>query len=630
MTTTRHGFSLTLLGAVLMNAAAVANAPAAPPARDDFTVHPEVADQLRPLFQKLKNEKARFGYGGADSLYRTDAEPVIQNDDFEPGRYSFAMAGKMKQAGFNGLMLLFGPWKNGFGELHRLEKAVRFWAEGCRRHDLNLMIDIQFAQNAAAYRRFHAGTDLKIHQAVCPHDWKYWEEQILERCLITARVARDFPNVLGAVLDFEMYIKDGSNYPGPCFCDASFAEFCRRTGLPSPVTLRPAQRLEWVRDQQHLRQYMAFMEWKMAETCSRLEKTVHAANPDFVFAYLPFFEWFPGATRGLGTPSQPVLVGSEMEYSAGFSPAVAQRTDRMKVDGYPALYLPALWLQKHDPATVAGQVYALTRDSDGFWFYTMGALWKDEYGPAEGDSSLFPDSRASDYWHAFRQAFAALDQRHRQGEAFLPPFPLPPKQDATIPSLSLSKSPSTLMQDGRFPPQSWSRAPNLILRDNYTGKPYQPETTAWIAFDQDFFMVKVQADEPELDKIKTATASNGDFKVFGDDLVELYFGFENNAVIRHLGVNAVGVYADRTVYRQGNDRTWDGHPIVTASRTDQAWILEMAFPWRHLAPDGMIPTEISFNLNRVRTLPGTRLAAWSPTFGLLLAPDRFGHITLRP
>ncbi|HQL88781.1 MAG TPA: sugar-binding protein [Lentisphaeria bacterium] len=630
MTITRPGFNLTLLSVALLNAAAAFNAPAAPPARDDFTVHPEVADQLRPVFQKLKDEKIRFGYGGADALYRTDAEPIIQNDDFDPGRYSFELAGKMKQAGFNGLMLLFGPWRNGFGELPRLEKAVRFWAEGCRRHDLSLMVDIQFAQNAAAYRRFHAGTDLKIHQAVCPHDWKYWEEQILERCLITAKVAKDFPNVLGAALDFEMYIKDGANYPGPCLCDVCFAEFCRRTGSSSPVTLKPTQRQEWIRDQQKLLQYMAYMEWKMAETCSRLEKAVHAVNPDFVFAYLPFFEWFPGSTRGLGTPSQPVLVSSEMEYTAGFSPAVAQRTARMKDEGYPALYLPALWLQQHDPATIAGQVYALTRDSDGFWFYTMGSLWKDEYDSAKGDSALFPGSRVSDYWQAFRQAFTALDQRRQQGEAYVPPFPIPPKQDATLPSLSLSKSTTPLLQDGRFSPQAWSNAQNIILRDNYTSKPYQPKTTAWIAFDQDFIIVKAQADEPELDKIKTATTSNGDFKVFSDDMVELYFGFENNAIIRHFGINAAGVYAVRTVYRQGNDRTWECQPIVSASRTGQAWILEMAFPWRQLAPDGAIPAEICFNLNRVRSLPGDRLAAWSPTFGLFLAPDRFGRVTLQP
>ena len=95
MTITRLGFNLTLLSVALLNAAAAVNAPAAPPARDDFTVHPEVADQLRPIFQKLKDEKMRFGYGGADALYRTDTEPVIQTMTLTR-RYSFELAGKMK------------------------------------------------------------------------------------------------------------------------------------------------------------------------------------------------------------------------------------------------------------------------------------------------------------------------------------------------------------------------------------------------------------------------------------------------------------------------------------------------------------------------------------------------------
>ncbi|MGI6356269.1 MAG: hypothetical protein GX937_10105 [Lentisphaerae bacterium] len=69
----------------------------------------------------------------------------------------------------------------------------------------------------------------------------------------------------------------------------------------------------------------------------------------------------------------------------------------------------------------------MTQDSDGFWFYTMGSLWKDEYDSAKGDSGLFPGSRASYYWQAFRQAFTALDQCRQQGEAFVPPFPIPPK-----------------------------------------------------------------------------------------------------------------------------------------------------------------------------------------------------------
>ena len=242
--------------------------------------------------------------------------------------------------------------------------------------------------------------------------------------------------------------------------------------------------------------------------------------------------------------------------------------------------------------------------------------------------ALFPGSRVSDYWKPSARPSRLWTSAVSKARPTCRPSD-PPKQDATLPSLSLSKSTTPLLQDGRFSPQAWSNAQNIILRDNYTSKPYQPKTTAWIAFDQDFIIVKAQADEPELDKIKTATTSNGDFKVFSDDMVELYFGFENNAIIRHFGINAAGVYAVRTVYRQAMTHLGMS-AIVSASLIALAWILEMAFPWRQLAPDGAIPAEMCFNLNRVRSLPGDRLAAWSPTFGLFLAPDRFGRVTLQP
>jgi hypothetical protein len=610
---------------------------------EQIVIKPEQLGNLRPIFVKLLKEKIRFGYSSAN-WYRSPDEPTLPESlpaVIDASKYRFDMLRQMAEAGFNGVILLFGGWKGGpaeeiAGEFPRFEPMLRLWAEGCKRYNLYLMVCIQYGlvyQPLKTYRRFYDGAGKEAKQAICPRDWDYWQEEILKLSSIIAKVAKEYPNVLiGENIDFEMYISDFSRYPGPCMCDVCFGDFMKEFAPGIDWKTIPAkERRDWLKINDLMPLYARFMEREVYNIATKVEKAVHQINPDFVFSYFPTFEWLPGITRGLGTPEQPVIIFSENEYTAGFSPATVERKQRIEKEGYPALYCPGIWLLQHNPKNIPSHLYQMALATAGYWIYEIHPSLLSDKESTEG--VLYKGSTRQEYWDAFRLANTAIQEYLKKGPSYRPPFPLLSQEGKERPKMKVFYTTESPHLDGKLNDPCWTKAKPIILRNNSTGKIYIPITVARITYDDKYLYFAVQCDEPEMDKLKAVIKEYNDFNLFNDDVIEIFLDTTHNmSSCFHVGINALGTVAEHQLYGMQEDRSWQSGVCVVSARRLDGWDLEMAFPLDRLVNNTHLEGKVwGVNINRKRAIPGIsgkdRLAAWSPTFGLFNEPSRFGEIT---
>lgn len=606
-------------------------------------IQPEPLGKLRPKFEQLRKEKVRMGYGGFPTLVISPDEeklPLQPEKTIDAAKYRFDVLRKMSESGFNYVALLFGGWKNGpsekvDGKFPRLAEYIRFVAKGCKRNNLHLLIDFQYGQFWHHYRRYSDGTAKKYNTMTCPLDWNYWRDEMISRGLVAAKVSREYPNI-GVKYDFEMYISDGTHYPGACMCDECFNDFTAflKKELPDIDTSKISadKRNAWLTANDLLAVYSRYQEQKVTEIITRVEQALHKVNPDLVISYLPAFEWFPGMTRGFGTPEQPVLICSELEYIPGYSPVVIERKEKVDKGGYPGLYMPGLWLTKHTPENTRSHAYNSAGNADGYWVYTIDSL----SGYPLPESLQNTILAEQDYWDAYKTANAAIEKRVEKGASYKPPFKLieiPNIERPTAKVFAVRESPAL---DGKLNDECWKKSVTLKFRSNSTGELYSPATTARLCYDENNLYVAIQCDEPEMEKLNVDITEDGNINVYLEDSVEIFLDPQRTeATYAQILINANGAVAEIKVVSLGGvrDNNWCSEAKAVSFKRKDGWDLEVAIPLKNLLSTGNFVQDWGVNICRNRSAGlqangKERLSAWSPTFGHYGEPSRFGKITL--
>jgi hypothetical protein len=106
----------------------------------------------------------------------------------------------------------------------------------------------------------------------------------------------------------------------------------------------------------------------------------------------------------------PALIFSELEYGGDVS-GVPERLARLRDRGYPALYVPGLWIQPVTPPQLPDLVKRIAPASAGYWIWSSAAFndtIPDGYRHAK-------EYTHDDYWRAFRAANDALTEALRVG-----------------------------------------------------------------------------------------------------------------------------------------------------------------------------------------------------------------------
>ncbi|MBN1863857.1 MAG: carbohydrate-binding family 9-like protein, partial [Victivallales bacterium] len=126
----------------------------------------------------------------------------------------------------------------------------------------------------------------------------------------------------------------------------------------------------------------------------------------------------------------------------------------------------------------------------------------------------------------------------------------------------------------------WQRD-GIRLVNKFDGKPLEPESRAWMAWDDDALYLAVEFDEPEMDKLKL-TAVKRDDNAWADDAVEFFLsarGFPDEYL--QIVVNADGVVFDgiKKETAPATDIDVDMPVTVKSTKLADGWQAEMKIPY---------------------------------------------------
>lgn len=303
-------------------------------------------------------------------------------------------------------------------------ELLRQWAEVAQNHQIALLPVINFAGpseiNAlqGSFRAYIDANGRSFPKTPCPLDAAYWNLSIFERMAQLAHLAQSAP-LAGATFDTEMYGSDIRLYGStPCFCDTCWQEFAQAM-QPGAFRIPAAQRLAYLRDHQLQAAYTTFQQEQLRNLLQRLERGIHAINPDFAIGFLAYRpNWFYDAvTLGLGTPSQPVLVFTESSYVRGYTADIAQEQQRvLNAASGAARYIPGLWLERFFPDDLTAQLATMTTQADGYWLFTADSLWEKNW-----QSELYAlHGGQQAYWEALGKANYTISTCLPQKSADIP------------------------------------------------------------------------------------------------------------------------------------------------------------------------------------------------------------------
>jgi hypothetical protein len=318
-----------------------------------------------------------------------------------------ALLDHVTAAGFNAVIV------HTMGAAHSEEgwpREVAEWARVQEQRKLRVIVSWPFGSDErygnTQFGAFQPGGAQRWVRTPCPLSQPYWQRVVADRALVAARAG-----LTGLVVDMEMYGADSTRYPGPCTCDDCFRGFVDEhlEGV-KPEEIALADRPAWTAGNGLAEEYARRQELQVSAILRGLEQQIHAADPRFLLGNLLDPESLPGLARGFGTPTMPALIFSELEYGGDVS-GVPERLARLRDRGYPALYVPGLWIQPVTPPQLPDLVKRIAPASAGYWIWSSAAFndtIPDGYRHAK-------EYTHDDYWRAFRAANDALTEALRVG-----------------------------------------------------------------------------------------------------------------------------------------------------------------------------------------------------------------------
>lgn len=364
------------------------------PDRDRLSNHeqrvPEEDDSMPTAITRMAVFAAVAGLCLIDTA-RPDDPPLLKAG-YLPVSAKLGITASMRDAGLNAVWLKLTSFAPD-GDDYRVRQRLEAWNSACAKQQLQLWPAINFAGGpnelkiSLDFRREVTPAGLTLPRTPCPVDEAYWRTVIFSRCVKLAEWSRSLPQLVGVVLDLEMYGADHAGYTTACAC----AE-CRR-GAGSSQT---AALLDWQRRE-------------VARIARDLERAVHAVAPRFQFAAMHLdepFAFHEGLALGLGTPDVPVVIASERTY-AGVTDEIAETRQRFQRLQASVRFVGGLSLTHHRADQVAPQLYALGSHGDGFWLYSLASLAAE---PRDIPETYRVADPQPEFWSAIRRASAELDR----------------------------------------------------------------------------------------------------------------------------------------------------------------------------------------------------------------------------
>ena len=368
-------------------------------------IEPEAIAELSPKWQELRKRRIR-GIWIAGDLY---------NPFGETGKTKGQVLG---EAGFNTVVIYTGVDQKNRNTAPELEDRIKRNVAEARQHGLLLFAKWQFGStHIEPYRRFRGANGMLHERSACPLQPGYIERHVGRWALASATLGAD-----GFTFDTEMYESDGTGYPSACYCDSCFKLYLQTysTDWESHYARISAERRgEWIEANVATRHYAQAQRQHLIKQFDVIRDNCRKVNPDFLFAYAPFVGYLSGLTHGLGTPSKPVIVWSEREYTGGPGGRTVDFLELIRDQKLPVFYVAGHMLWYQNPQVLTDNALEAALYTDGWWAWLGTAIlanigtddpvaFKSPYGRAQGTTAM-------QYLDAIKAMHDRLDALLQQG-----------------------------------------------------------------------------------------------------------------------------------------------------------------------------------------------------------------------
>lgn len=207
-------------------------------------------------------------------------------------------------------------------------------------------------------------------------------------------------------------------------------------------------------------------------------------------------------------------------------------------------------------------------------------------------------------------------------DADVPPPPDPGRA-------SLRRADGAIELNGRLDEDAWQAADVLAASARIEdGMPAEVMTEFRVLYDATHLYVGVRCDEPRMDRVFDRMRERGD-NVWRENAVEMVITPPgDDAPTYHLSVNTLATLFEKR--HEGQDLVdWPAGAQAAVHRGDDFWSAEVAVPLTAFAVESVKPGDVwrcNFSRHRTTVRPN-EIAAWSPTYGSIYRPARFGWLT---
>ena len=199
-------------------------------------------------------------------------------------------------------------------------------------------------------------------------------------------------------------------------------------------------------------------------------------------------------------------------------------------------------------------------------------------------------------------------------------------------NMNATRVTSPITIDGKLDEEAWKQAKPVWLLPALGPDSVEVHTRFKFMFDDDFFYVAAECDEPETDNIIVTNRKFDDPDVWRDNDIEIFLNPScDRKTYYQLLINSLGCLTDLHKMVGMHDREWNsGAEVKTSLVPNKCWIAEVKIPRSSMEPAKDDAIVANFNRGRVVTSKKSQYFSWSHYIKAFNDCENYGRVFFKP